>query len=210
MPYVRAGLLMLALTMPRAVAAGAPLEVRVKELHTPANTVSTTVELRDVLPDRFRKLVDDGGVLHLRIQTELWQRRSTWDRLVFPGIVRVLRLTRVRPGQDIAVTDPAGEVSTYAVLPNPMPVVVQIGSPQRLNPSDRYYVHTVATLGTLAEHEADDASAALFGRESESGTLGSLGRMVFRRVLQISDYLQSVSAEVTSGPVQGREILAAR
>ena len=45
------------------------------------------------------------------------------------------------------------------------------------------------------------------GRESDSGTLGSLGRLVFRKVVQVSDYFQSVSAEGKSGSVPGGEIL---
>ena len=32
-------------------------------------------------------------------------------------------------------------------------------------------------------------------RQSEANGLGSLGRLVFRTVLQVSDYLQSVSSE---------------
>jgi hypothetical protein len=195
----------LALTM-TASAAG-PLDVQVKELRAPADTVSATVELHDVLPDRFRKLVEDGGVLHLRLQTELWQRRPTWDRLVYPAIVRVLRFARGASGRDVAVTTAGGAVASYGALPNPMPIVVDIGRAERLNASERYYVHTIATLGTLAEREADSVSDALFGRESDSGTLGSLGRLVFRKVLQVSDYLQSVSAEGQSGTVPGGEIL---
>jgi len=195
----------LALTM--TVSAAGPLDVRVGELRAPADTVSATVELRDVLPERFRKLVEDGGVLHLRVQTELWQRRPTWDRLVYPAIVRVLRLARGASGREVAVTSAGGAVASYPALPNPMPIVVDIGRAERLNAGERYYVHTVATLGTLAEREADSVSDALFGRESDSGTLGSLGRLVFRRVLQISDYLQSVSAEGQSGTVPGGEIL---
>jgi hypothetical protein len=196
-----------ALTLTMTASAAGPLDVQVKELRAPADTVSATVELRDVLPDRFRKVVEDGGVLHLRLQTELWQRRPTWDRLVYPAIVRVLRFARGPSGREVAVTGACGAVASYPALPNPMPLVVDIGRAERLNPGERYYVRTIATLGTLAERDAVSVSDALFGRESDSGTLGSLGRLVFRRVLQISDYLQSVSTEGQSGTVPGGEIL---
>jgi hypothetical protein len=187
--------------------AAEPFGVQVTPPHVPDSTVSATVQLRDVLPDRFRKLVENGGVLHLRVQAELWQSRPTWDRLVYPAIVRVLRLVRGQAGRGVTVTSADGAVSTYVTMPNPMPIVVEIGGAERLSASDRYYVHTVATLGTLDEREADSVSDAIFGRESETGTLGSLGRVVFRKVLQVSDYLQSVSAEARSGTLPGQEIL---
>jgi hypothetical protein len=196
-----------ALVLTMTVSAAGPFEVQVKDLRAPADTVSATVELRDVLPERFRKMVEEGGVLHLRLQTELWQRRPTWDRLVYPAIVRVLRFARGASAREVAVTGAGGAVASYSALPNPMPIVVAVGGAERLNASDRYYVHTVATLGTLAEQEVDSVSDALFGRESDSGTLASLGRLVFRRVVQISDYLQSVSAEGRSGTEPGGEIL---
>ena len=44
------------------------LEVQVKDLHAPASVVTTTIELREVLPDRFKKTLDSGGILHLRVQ----------------------------------------------------------------------------------------------------------------------------------------------
>jgi hypothetical protein len=47
----------------------------------------------------------------------------------------------------------------------------------------------------------------VFGRPSETNNLGSLGRAVFRTVLQISDYLQSVSADAKSKRMPGATIL---
>jgi len=194
----------LALTM--TVSAAGPLDVRVRELRAPADTVSATVELRDVLPERFRKLVEDGGVLHLRVQTELWQRRPTWDRLVYPAIVRVFRFTR-GAGRNLSMTDPGGVVTTTQEAPREMPIDVALGDPSRVTASARYYVHVVATLGTLAEREVDDVGDAVFGRPSDTNSLGSLGRLVFRTVLQISDYLQSVTAETKSRKLAGGDII---
>jgi hypothetical protein len=65
----------------------------------------------------------------------------------------------------------------------------------------------MATLGTLAETEADVAGDAVFGRESDSTGLGALGRRLFRTVVKLSDYLQSVSAESTTKKTQGSDIL---
>ena len=183
------------------------LDVVIKEVRTPASTVMANIDVRDVLPDRFRKLIDDGGVLHLRIEAELWESRPVWDRLVYPAIVRMFRLGHPPTGRDIAVSDSAGSTQTYPAAPNPLPVAIEIGNSDRIAASARYYVHVIATLGTLAEKDADEAGDAVFGRESESNSLGALGRRVFRTVIKISDYLQSVSAEATTKKTPGTEIL---
>ena len=47
----------------------------------------------------------------------------------------------------------------------------------------------------------------MFGRESETNSLGSLARLVFRTVLQVSDYLQSVSAEARTRRTPGSDII---
>jgi hypothetical protein len=83
---------------------------------------------------------------------------------------------------------------------------VALGDPSRVTASARYYVHVIATLGTLAEREVDDVGDAVFGKPPDSNSLGSLGRLMFRTVLQISDYLQSVSAETRSRKVAGSDI----
>ena len=88
-----------------------------------------------------------------------------------------------------------------------MPVALDLGEASRITPAERYYVHVIATLGTLADREADEVGDALFGRPSEANGLGSLGRLVFRTALQVSDYLQSVSAEARSRRTAGADIL---
>jgi len=189
-----------------AAAPAAALEVQVKDVQAPSSSVTTTIELRDLLPDRFRKTLDDGGVLHLRVQAELWESRPVWDRLVYPAIVRVFRYARA-PGNGLSITDPSGSATTYPAPPRSMPVVLDLGAAARVTPAERYYVHVIATLGTLAEREVDEVGDAVFGRASETNGLGSLGRLVFRTVLQVNDYLQSVSAEAKSRKTSGAEIL---
>jgi hypothetical protein len=181
-------------------APAAGLDVRVKDVHAPSATVGASIELRDVLPDRFKKLLDDGGVLHLRVQTELWERRPVWDRLVYPAMIRVLRFARAPSGRAVTVTDSADGVRTYPSIPDPFAINVDIGNRDRLVKAGRYYVHVIATLGTVADRDVDDVNDALFGRPTESNGLGSLGRMVFRKMIEISDYLQSVTAEARSRP----------
>lgn len=181
-------------------APSAALEVRVKDVHAPSTNVGASIELRDVLPDRFKSLLDEGRVLHLRLQTELWESRPVWDRLVYPAMIRVLRFARAASGGEITITDSAGAATRYAAVPNPLAIAVNIGKRDRLVKAERYYVHVIATVGTVADRDIDDVNDALFGRPNESNGLGSLGRMVFRKMIEISDYLQSVTAETKSKP----------
>jgi len=146
-------------------------------------------------------------VLHLRVQAELWESRPVWDRLVYPAIVRVFRLGRGSAGPAIAVIDPEGAATNLSALPGSMPIVVDLGDRTRVVGSEKYYVHVIATLGTLAEREADEVGDAVFGPESGSNGLGTLGRMVVKTAVKISDYLQSVTAEAKSRKVAGADIL---
>ena len=184
----------------------AALDVQIKDVRGPGATVTATIELRDVLPDRFRKTLDAGETLHLRLQAELWESRPVWDRLVYPAIVRVFRFRRT-PSAGLSITDPSGATTTYAAPPRAMPVVVELGDAVRLAAAERYYVHAVATIGTLAEREVNEAGDAVFGSDAEANRLGSLAKMVFRTVLQLSDYLQSVSAETRGRRTAGAEII---
>ena len=167
----------------------AAIDVQVKELKTELTIVRARIEVRDLLPDRFKRLLDENGSLHLRIQAELWESRPVWDRLVYPAVVRAIRLTK------------------GTLPPNPMPLALEIGHRDRIVATGRYYLHVIATIGTLAERDVDDVGDAVFGRPSETNTLGSLGRAIFRTALQISDYLQSVSAEAKSKKISGNDLL---
>ena len=187
-------------------APAAALDVQVKDVRAPGPVVTATLELRDVLPDRFKKTLDSGDTLHLRVQAELWESRPVWDRLVYPAIVRVFRFRRT-PSAGLSITDPSGTTTTYGTAPRAMPVVVELGDSARLTSAERYYVHAVATIGTLAEREVEEVGDAVFGTEAEANRLGSLAKLVFRTVLQVSDYLQSVSAETRGRRTAGAEIV---
>jgi hypothetical protein len=185
----------------------AALDVSLKRASTAATVVVAAIDVRDPLPDRFRRLVDDGGVLHLRVQAELWETRPVWDHLVFPAIVRVFRLARGLAGSGVSIADSAGSTSFHTAVPNPLTVMIELGQSSRITAAARYYVRLTAIAGTLAERDADDVGDVVFGRESESTGLGSFGRMIFRTVVKVSDYLQSVSAEATSKRMSGTDLL---
>lgn len=181
------------------------LDVQVREVRAQADAVEATIQLSDVIPDRFRRVIDEGGVLHVRLQTELWESRPVWDRLVHTAMVRMFRLGREASGKDVALTDQDGR--TFVISARDLRLVVGVGDRARLDAASRYYVHVVATVGTLAQREVDEVGDAVFGRATESNGLGSLGRLIFRTALQVSDYLQSVSAETRSRKLSGRDII---
>jgi len=183
------------------------LDLQVKDVRAAASIVQTTLEVRDVVPERFRTMLDTGNVLHLRLQAELWESRPVWDRLVYPAMTRVFRLVRAASGGDISISDRAGSTTSYPAVPNPLPLQLDLGHRDRVSASQKYYVHAIITLGTLAEREVDAAGDAVFGKASETNGLGSLGRLVFRTVLQVSDYMQSVTAETRSRKVSGADLL---
>jgi len=187
--------------------AATTLDIHITDVRAPAAAVRTTIELRDIVPDRFKKMVEEGRELHLRLQAELWESRPVWDRLVYPAIVRVFRLGRGATGRDVSITDPSGAAQTYAAVPSRMPVVLDLGDSARLDSAQKYYVHIIATLGTLAEKDADEVGDAVFGRESEANGLGAFGRLVFKTAVKVGDYLQSVTAEAKSRKLLGRDIV---
>ena len=165
------------------------LEVHIKTVGSGSQVVHVTIELRDIIPDRFRKVLDENGTIHLRLQAELWESRPVWDRLVFPAILQAVSIRRDN------------------LPPALWPVTLDLGKTDRIITAGKYYVHVIATLGTLAERDAEDVGDAVFGRESESNSLGSLGRLVFRTALQLSDYLQSVTAEAKTKKFAGNDLL---
>ena len=185
----------------------AALSVDVKEVRAAAATVQATVQLRDVIPDRFKKVVERGGQLHLQLQAELWESRPVWDRLVYPAIVRVFRLVQRPPSRDLTIDEPSGASAVFSAMPNPWELLLDLGGRDRIETPQRYYVHVIATIGTLAERDAEQVNDAVFGRDSDDNTLGSFGRMLFRTALRMGDYLQSVTAEAKSRKIDGAEII---
>jgi hypothetical protein len=199
--------LALSLLITLVAAPASALDIVIRDVRSRASAVTASIDLSDVVPDRFKRHLDEGGVLHLRVEAELWESRPVWDRLVYPAIVRVFRLGRVPARGEISVNDSGGTTKTYPSAPNPLSMAIELGNSARITASAKYYVHVMATLGTLAEKEAEDAGDAVFGREPDSTGLSALGRRLFRTVIKVSDYLQSVSAESTTKKTQGSEIL---
>jgi hypothetical protein len=182
------------------------LDVRVDEVRAVAATVRAAIELRDAFPERFRKLIEEGGTLYVRIESELWEDRPAWDRLVGPTAIAGFRVDKGADAGSVAVLDGFGTATPYKKYPQPLPLRVDVGRTERIVEDARYYVNIVATIGTIAEREIEGVGDAVFGRESEEAGLRTLGRFLFRKVLQLSDYLQSITAQTTSRKIPGKQI----
>lgn len=191
------------------VVAAAPafaLEARVSEVRAVGPRVRAAVDLRDLFPEKFRQILQSGGALHLRVQAELWEDRPLWDRLVRPAIVTVFRVVRDPATAQIAISDAFGPVLSAAPYPDTVPVRVDVAPADAIAEGRRYYLRMIATVGTIAERDIEDTGEAVFGRDEGTVSLGKVGKFLFHAVLQVSDYLQSISSEARTRVFQGSEL----
>jgi hypothetical protein len=182
------------------------LEARIGELRIIGRTVRASMELREMLPAKLGRVLAEGGALHVRIQAELWEDRPLWDRMVRPALVSVFRIVRDPTTARISISDAVGSPVTYAAMPEPLSLRVDVVPVEAISDAGRYYLRMIATVGTLGDRDIEDTGAAVFGRDEGTISLGRMGKMIFSAVLQVSDYLQSVSAEVRSRPFRGSEL----
>jgi hypothetical protein len=188
-----------------APASAAAMDGKVAELRANAGAVRAAIDLNDAFPENLRSAMEQGATLHIRVEAELWEDR-TWDRLVRPATVAAFRLSRRREGNEVAMADVSGGLTSYPDYPNPLRVYVDLAPVDRIVEGARYYVNAVVTIGTLAEGEIADAGAAVFGKDDGSVGLKSAGRFILNTVLRVTDYLQSVTATIRSGKFAGKEI----
>ena len=185
--------------------AAAALEMRMAQLRVADARVAMTVELRDLLRDRFLEFIEQGRAIFVEVQTELWEDRRLTDRLALttpPIVYRVLRdATR-----GILITDQYGNRSTHADERAPLPVRVDVGPASTLADDRSYYVHAVATAATFADRDIDQMGVAIFGDEQSAAGLANLGRFVLRSILRVGRYLESATAEVTTPRYTGLQI----
>jgi hypothetical protein len=194
-------LLLLAGAVPTAA-----IEARITEMRTVGPMVRASLDLHDLLSDKFQRILEGGGALHVRVQTEMWEDRPLWDRLVRPALITVFRIVRDPATAHIAISDAFGQVLSFPAFPKPLSLRVDVVPADAIGESSRYYVRMIATVGTIAERDINDAGEAVFGQDEGTVSLGTMGKMVFRTVLQITDYLQSVSAEARTRRFDGREL----
>ena len=63
------------------------MEARILEIRVVGPTIRASLDLRDVINDKFLEVLNTGEPLHVRIHAELWEDRPVWDKLVRPAIV---------------------------------------------------------------------------------------------------------------------------
>jgi hypothetical protein len=189
-----------------AAAPALALEARILEIRIAGKTLLASIDLTDTLPDKLRRVLEQGGALHVRIQAELWEDRPVWDKLVRPALVTVFRIVRDPTTTHIAISDAVGPVLSGAPLPNPLSLRVNVAPADALNDGGRYYIRMLATVGTLGEREAEDTGAAVFGKDEGTVSIGKVGKLIFNTVLQASDYMQSVSDDARSNTFRKKEV----
>jgi hypothetical protein len=192
------------------IAAGArvhALDARIVELRAVGPMVRATVDLRDLFPEKFRDVLNAGSPLHVRVQAELWEDRPLWDRIVRPALITVFRIVRDPITSRIAVSDVVGTVQSTPAPPDPLSLRVDVAPAEAVSNSGRYYLRLIATVGTLAQKDIEQAGDAAFGVDDGSVSIGKVGKMIFSAVLQATDYLQSETAQATSSKTSGRDVL---
>jgi hypothetical protein len=75
-----------------------------------------------------------------------------------------------------------------------------------LSDAARYYLNAVVTIGSLEEDEIEEANAAVFGEDDGPAGLKRIGKFLLNAVLQVSDYVRSVSTTIRSGNYGGRQL----
>jgi hypothetical protein len=184
------------------------LETKLIELRAAGGSLFAALELRDLFPAKFQAVLQDGAAIHLRLQIELWEDRPVWDKLAHPAVIAVFRLVLDPQTKEVKVADQYGEVSRQPAWQEPLSLRVDLGRADTLADGARYYIRALATLGTIAEKESAKASSVVFGDDDSSVSIAAMGKILFHAVLQVNEYLQSVSSDTRSRELTGREIKA--
>jgi hypothetical protein len=184
------------------------LESRLMEIRVAGGSLFAALELRDLFPAKFQAVLEDGAAIHLRLQLELWEDRPVWDKLANPTVVSVFRMVLDPQTRAVKVADQYGEVSRQPAWQEPLSLRIDLGRPDSLSDGAHYYVRVLATLGTIAEKESATAGNVVFGDDDSGVSIAAMGKMLFRAVLSVNEYLMSVTADTRSRELTGRELKA--
>lgn len=184
----------------------AALETKLIEVRVAGGSLFAALELRDLFPAKFQAILENGAAIHLRLQLELWEDRAVWDKLATPAVISVFRMVLDPQTRLVKVADRYGEVSRQPAWQEPLSLRVDLGRPDSVEDGARYYIRALATLGTIAEKEGAAAGNAVFGDDDSAVSMAAMGKMLFRAVLSVNDYLQSVASDSRSRQLTGREL----
>lgn len=199
-------LLMLSVLVGEVQAAG--LQAKIVAFGRAGAALRARVEVSEVFSERWRRSLAAGTTLYLRIETEIWEERALWNRLVRPAIVSVSRVTMDSASRSVVVVDPFGHATVYTANVPAVSVWADLVPVDRVADEKTYYVRGNVVLGSVAQSEISGVSDAVFGAGSQSGGLASLGKLVFQKVLRLADYLDSVSCDLTSPKLSGARMKA--
>lgn len=197
--------LLFTIAIPSSAAA---LETRLIEIRAVGGSLFAALEMRDLFPAKFQTILENGAAIHLRLQLELWEDRAVWDKLATPAVVSVFRMVLDPQTRAVRVADQYGEVSRQPAWQEPLSLRIELGRPDSLSDGARYYIRALATLGTIAEKESAAAGNAVFGDDDSAVSMAAMGKMLFRAVLSVNEYLQSVTSDSRSRQLTGRELKA--
>jgi len=186
----------------------AALETKLIEIRAAGGSLFAALEMRELFPDKFQAILQAGAAIHLRLQLELWEDRPVWDKLAVPSVVSVFRMVLDPQTRAVKVADQYGEVSRQPAWQEPLSLRIDLGRPDALSDGARYYVRALATLGTIAEKEGAAAGNVVFGDDDSAVSMAAMGKMLFRAVLSVNEYLQSVTSDLRSRQMTGRELKA--
>ena len=201
--------LAVALLLVASPAAAEELAVHLGEVRAVGPSLRASLDLRDIFSEKFRSILQDGGRLHLRVQAEIWEDRPLWDKLVRPAIVSVFRIIR-DPRTEVTVSDAVGVVTTSPWSASALSLRVEVAPTEALNDNRKYYLRIAVTIGTIEEKEIAATEEAVFGRGESTVSVARVGKVILNTVLQVNDYLTSVSAETQGPVVLGRDLKGRR
>ncbi|HVD94329.1 MAG TPA: hypothetical protein VNC21_18660 [Vicinamibacterales bacterium] len=205
---VRAAGLLACLIVAGVATPAAALEARLTEMRVAGGSIRAALEIREMFPAKFQAILEEGGAIHLRLQIELWEDRPVWDKLAQPSVITIFRIVLDPATRQVTVADRYGEVSRQPAWQEPLVLMTNLGRADALSDTAQYYVRALITLGTIAEKDTAKTTNAVFGEDESSVSIASMGKILFHAVLQVNDYLQSVSSEVRTRDVKGRDVKA--
>ena len=162
-------------------------------------------------PSRYRRsgefleIVKQGQSIFLQLQAALWEQRRLADRLALTTPALTYRIAG-DGGSGMVITSQFGDRATHADVRVPVPLRVDLGPASVLADERAYHLRAQLTLATIADRDIDQFGTAIFGDPQSAAGLAGLGRFVFGTLLRIGKYLESESAETTSGRYSGLRI----
>ena len=170
--------------------------------------VTATLELRDLLTNQFLRVIQQGRAVFLQVQADFWENRRLGDRLALTTPPLTYRIDR-SGDRGVLITDQFGTRTEHPDLTRPLEIRIDLGPSSALVDDRSYYTQVNVTAATVPERTLEQAGAAMLGDPQSAEGLAGLGRLVFRTLLRIGQYLDTTAAEATSRTLSGLAIRSA-